>query len=180
MGVIAKPHTFSPNTTISSSQMNANFDTIYNDYNGGIAAANLASNAVTTAKIADLNVTTAKIANDAINAAKLLNGVVRARQGGTTGDATWATVGSSNTDVSDKDVFIQVGSRAINATPTTITFPNAYTQVPIVFATTYLPTTSNAFTQITAVTTTNFSMRMFTDVGAPTTTEFAFWMAIGQ
>ena len=31
MGIIAKPNTFSPSTTISSSQVNANFDTIYND-----------------------------------------------------------------------------------------------------------------------------------------------------
>lgn len=79
MSVIALPYTFSPNTTISSSQVNSNFTTIVNDYNGGIAAANLASNAVTTAKIADSNVTTAKIADDAITAAKL----------------DWATTGGS-------------------------------------------------------------------------------------
>lgn len=71
MSVIAKPYTFSPNTTISSSQVNANFDTLYNDYNGGIAAANLATGAVTTAKIADSNVTTAKIADDNVTAAKI-------------------------------------------------------------------------------------------------------------
>lgn len=71
MSVIAKPYTFSPNTTASSSQVNSNFDTLYNDYNGGISAANLATDAVTTAKIADSNVTTAKIADDAVTAAKL-------------------------------------------------------------------------------------------------------------
>lgn len=70
---VSKPHTFSPSTAIASSQVNSNFDTLYNDYNGGISAANLASNAVTTAKIADSNVTTAKIADDAVTPAKWTN-----------------------------------------------------------------------------------------------------------
>lgn len=70
MSSISKPSTFSSSTTISSSEVNDNFDTIYNDYNGGISAANLASNAVTTAKITDSNVTTAKIADDAVTDAK--------------------------------------------------------------------------------------------------------------
>lgn len=71
MTTISKPNTFSANTTIASSEINANFDTIYNDYNGSISAVNLASGAVTTAKIADSNVTTAKVANDAITATKI-------------------------------------------------------------------------------------------------------------
>lgn len=71
MSIINKPNTFSPNTSISSSQVNSNFDTLYNDYNGSISAANLASNSVTTAKIADANVTTAKIADSNVTTAKL-------------------------------------------------------------------------------------------------------------
>lgn len=71
MGTISKPNNFSANTTISSSQVNANFDTIYNEFNGNIAAANLASNAVTTAKISDSNVTTAKIADSNVTTAKI-------------------------------------------------------------------------------------------------------------
>ena len=77
MSIVNKPFTFSPNTSISSSQMNSNFDDLYDDYNGGISAANLANNAVTTDKIADDNVTAAKIADGAIDAAAKLNtGVV--------------------------------------------------------------------------------------------------------
>jgi hypothetical protein len=71
MSNIAKPYTFSANTVISSSQMNSNFDTIYNDYNGSIGASNLATDAVTPAKIADSNVTTAKINADAVTATKI-------------------------------------------------------------------------------------------------------------
>lgn len=71
MSTISKPHTFSPNTTISSSQMNSNFDTLYNDYNGGINASNLASSSVSTAKIADSAVTTDKINDGAVTNEKL-------------------------------------------------------------------------------------------------------------
>lgn len=78
MSTVNKPFTFSPNTTASSSQVNDNFDTIYNEFNGSISAANLASNAVTTAKITDSNVTTAKIADDAVTTAKLANEAVTA------------------------------------------------------------------------------------------------------
>lgn len=78
MSVLAKPYTFSPNTTISSSQVNANFDTLYNDYNGSISAVNLATGAVTTAKIADSNVTTAKIADSNVTTAKIADDNVNA------------------------------------------------------------------------------------------------------
>lgn len=53
---------FAAATTIVASEMNADLNTIYNEFNGSIAAANLASNAVTTAKILDANVTLAKLA----------------------------------------------------------------------------------------------------------------------
>ena len=52
MSNLSKPYTFSSNTTASSSEVNANFDTLYNDYNGGISAVNLAAGAVTSAKLA--------------------------------------------------------------------------------------------------------------------------------
>lgn len=106
MGTIAIPNTFSPNTVISSSQVNANFSTIYNEFNGSIAAANLASDSVVTAKIADSNVTTAKLADAAITPAKLIAGT------GTSWvwqdwTPTWAnfTVGSST----QNNKFVQIG-----------------------------------------------------------------------
>lgn len=74
MSIISKPNTFTDNTTAEASEVNDNFDTIYNDYNGGISAANLATDAVTTGKIADSNVTTAKIADSAVTSAKVAAG----------------------------------------------------------------------------------------------------------
>lgn len=76
MGVINIPVTFSADTTISSSDVNLNFSTIYSEFNGNIAAANLAASAVTTSKIADANVTTAKLADGNVTTAKLANGAV--------------------------------------------------------------------------------------------------------
>ncbi len=101
MGVISKPNTFSPNTTMSSSQVNSNFDTIYNEFNGNIAAANLATGAVTTAKIADSNVTTAKIADSNVTTAKIADGAVtpEKRAGGyAVGTFSWTT-GTGNLSV---------------------------------------------------------------------------------
>lgn len=110
MSTINKPHEFSPNTTASSSQVNDNFDTIYNEFNGSISAANLASNAVTTAKITDSNVTTAKIADTAVTAAKTNFG----------GDYTTSEVDTGFTWVDGKTIY--------KKTVSTGALPNATTK----------------------------------------------------
>lgn len=71
MSTVSKPNTFSANTVISPSEVNSNFDTIYNEFNGNISAANLATSAVSTAKVADSAVTTAKINDLAVTTAKI-------------------------------------------------------------------------------------------------------------
>lgn len=48
---------------VTAASVNNQVNTIVNDYNGGITASNLASNAVTTVKITDANVTPAKWTN---------------------------------------------------------------------------------------------------------------------
>lgn len=45
MSLISLPYVFSTGNTIIASQHNSNFQTIYNDYNGNITAANIASGA---------------------------------------------------------------------------------------------------------------------------------------
>src|SRR3990167_5721731 len=45
MASITKPNTFTAGTIIVASEHNANFDTIYNDYNGNITNANVSSSA---------------------------------------------------------------------------------------------------------------------------------------
>jgi len=76
MGTISKPNTFTDATPAEASEVNDNFDAIYNEFNGNISAANLATNAITTAKISDSNVTTAKIADSNVTTAKIADGNV--------------------------------------------------------------------------------------------------------
>lgn len=108
MSSISKPNTFSANTTISSSEVNANFDTIYNAFNGSVDAANLASGAVTTAKIADSNVTTAKIADSNVTTAKIADSNVTTAKMGSR-DGFFATV-ASQTFTSGVTAIVQCGT----------------------------------------------------------------------
>lgn len=61
MGLIAFSN-INDGTTIDASDVNTPFNTIYNDYNGGISSANLAASSVGTTQLIDANVTSAKVA----------------------------------------------------------------------------------------------------------------------
>ena len=87
MSTIVLPYTFSPNTSASSSEVNSNFQTIFNDYNGGISAANLATDSVTTSKITDGNVTAAKIATNSITVTQM----AASMGAGTGGAGAWVS-----------------------------------------------------------------------------------------
>jgi hypothetical protein len=58
-------------TAPDASQVNNPLNTIYDEFNGNITSANLASNAVTTNKVQDSAITTAKIDDGAVTTAKL-------------------------------------------------------------------------------------------------------------
>lgn len=67
MTLIIKQHTFSPGGTILSAEHNTNYDTIYDDYNGNITNANIASGAaITDDKLAQIT-SSSKIAASAMN-----------------------------------------------------------------------------------------------------------------
>ena len=190
MAIVNKPNTFSGNTTISSSEVNSNFDTLYNEFNGSISSANLVDDAVTAAKLADNAVVTAnissdavtatKIADDAVTAAKLAKGMIKNRRGGTSGDASWGSNGTTNTDTSAKAVFFQCGSCAVTSVDMLVSFPESYTYPPIVVATTNSAGSSNAFAIVNGVSTTGFNIRTITDGGSGSTTEGVYWLAMGQ
>lgn len=46
MATISKPNTFSDDTPAEPSEINANFDTIYDEFNGGISAENVVPNSI--------------------------------------------------------------------------------------------------------------------------------------
>lgn len=81
MALINRPNTYTNATPAVASQVNDDLDTIYDEFNGAIDSANLATDAVatakiaasavTTVKIADLNVTTGKLAANSVTSAKL-------------------------------------------------------------------------------------------------------------
>lgn len=187
MGVINKPYTYSANTTISSSKVNANEDTIYNEFNGSISAANLASDAVTTAKIADSNVTTAKIADDAVTpakiasdavtAAKMLHGLIKGRVGG---DASaWGTTGTTGYDTSANNVLIQTGSVATSSgAAATVTFQTAFSQNPVIIGSQQGSTTSRAWFSVDSSSASSFTCSLIKSDNTRYTGS-ASWVAIG-
>lgn len=72
MGVVAIPNTFSNGSIFDAPQVNTNFSTIYNEFNGNIDNANIKSGAnIDAAKLLNASVLTAKIADLAITDAKL-------------------------------------------------------------------------------------------------------------
>jgi hypothetical protein len=83
-------------TDILASEADADFDTIYAAWNGGITTAELGDGAVTTPKLADLNVTTGKLANLAVTTGKLAIGAASPSSQAVVFPANWnsATYGS--------------------------------------------------------------------------------------
>lgn len=132
---------------------------------------------VTTAAISDEAVSGAKIANTTIPDIKLLNGKVKHRQGGS--PSNWTTVGTTNYNTSAENVKIQVGSVYNNASPKTITFPEAFTQPPIVLAQVASVNVNACFVVAVSITTTNFACQVYTDAGATNSAQDVRWIAIG-
>jgi hypothetical protein len=116
MGTIARPNTYTANTTIEPSEVNDDFNTIYNEFNGAISSANLATDAVTTAKIADSNVTTIKIADANVTVDKM----AATMGAGTAGTGAWDswTPTLSGITIGNGTVvakYIQIGKTVIAA-----------------------------------------------------------------
>lgn len=125
-------------------------------------------------------VQTQDVTAKAITDALLVNGKVAQRQGGTTGDNDWTTSGTSNTDTSAKAILIQVGSNTTNAvSDTTITFPTAFTQKPLVFLSHLLINSDPLFFIVVSVSTTTCVIRCTNNADGRNAEPF-FWMAVGQ
>jgi hypothetical protein len=77
---------------ILASEADADLDTIYAAWNGGVATANLIDGSVTTAKIANLNVTTAKLADANVTAGKLAPGAAMWQRVAAQGPASGVTL----------------------------------------------------------------------------------------
>lgn len=114
-----------------------------------------------------------------LKAAQMFKGMVYRRQGGTTGDATYVTKGTSNTDTSAKDIFLQIGAVGLSTvgTDVAVTFPVAYNFAPNVIAGVASATSANVACAVKDVTTTGFNIRSTSGDGS---SETANWQAYGQ
>lgn len=98
MAIISIPFTFSVGAVIVASQHNSNFTTIYNDYNGNITTVNLsASAAIVDTQLAQIT-TAGKVSGAALITLGSIpsgSGTIPAKNGGTGGDMSAATVGAA-------------------------------------------------------------------------------------
>lgn len=112
--------------------------------------------------------------------ASVIGGLVVQRQGGTTGAAnSWLTPGTSNTSLSSTAVTIQVGSIQLSGTSgtdVTVTFPQSFTQVPIVVATVASANSVNESAAVNTITASSFKARCIVTGGSG---ETCTWIAIG-
>lgn len=97
MSLISKPYTFTLGATIVASEHNANFDTIYSDYNGGVTNANISASAgIADSKLAQLT-TAGKVSGAALVSLGSIptgSGTIPAKNGGTGGDMSTAAQGA--------------------------------------------------------------------------------------
>lgn len=108
-------------------------------------------------------------------------GLVRQRQGGTTGDSSWITRGTSNTDTTAKAVFIQVGSSVLGTAHASvaITFPVAFAQIPwVLTGTSSANSVNDIYATVRDVTITGFNL--YNNSSGNGNNESASWIAIGQ
>ena len=60
-GTITKPHIFVAGTTIKAAEINSDFDTLYNEFNGEIESVNIKDGTIVNADITDLTIADGKI-----------------------------------------------------------------------------------------------------------------------
>ena len=102
---------FANGETLSGTELEADFNTIYTDYNGNIKNANIASNAeIGGTKLGNNTITSAKMLTDTIEIAKMAASAVPKFHVDTSISTTWTT-GTSLTDITNcTDATLTPGS----------------------------------------------------------------------
>ena len=94
-GTVTKPHIFSDGTVISASQVNANFDTLFNLVNGNLTSANIAS--IDASDITTGTIDAARIPN--LDASKITAGTIDSSR-----------IATSTTTASNKIILFEGGT----------------------------------------------------------------------
>jgi hypothetical protein len=129
-----------------------------------------------TQTLTNKTIDASQLINATVTAAKMQNGMIYRRQGGDV--SNWSTVGTTGYDVSASAVRTQVGSaQGSSSTDTTVTFPVAYTQVPLMFGTCQTSASGTAYVSFVSVSATGFTARTFN--GTARLAEVFSWQAVG-
>ncbi len=122
------------------------------------------------------------LGNQTVTGVMMVKGIVYRRQGGVSGDGSWATPGTLNTDVSSKNVVRQAGSVASSsAGEINVVFPVAFLETPNVQATLSSEGSSQGAFMVDAyaISTTGFFFSVW-DVSSARATKNIQWVAEGQ
>lgn len=124
---------------------------------------------------------TTGLVDDAVTSAKLVKGLINQRQGGTTGDNDWTTNGTSNTDTSAKNCFIQCGANNTGAgANVTTTFPVAFAKKPVVLVTSTQGSNGIWVQLDSAASATAFATTSWAATGTVAANITFQWIAVGQ
>lgn len=175
--VISKPYTWAPNTPLPANQLNANFDTIYNNYNGSIADSNIKpAAAIQLSKLAIISTFFDKMATGNVTLGSGITGDANPRVAFTSDG--WLVFGPGTTSPADTGIFrtsagtltvgngnnTALGNMILNTiTANTLTLPSAAAN--LVFAT---PSGSSGPPSFRALTLADFPGGLFNAI-APTT-----------
>lgn len=166
-------------TTPASDDQLAIVDTSANETKR-ISLLNMLSNFVDAVHLKANSVITSKILDDAVTDAKLVYGKVHKRQGGHA--TNFNAAGTTNYDVTG-NVKVQMGIATSTAGEFTVTFPEAFTNIPHVMISQASANGYNGYCRYktSQVTTTQIGGMLFLDSGGNVRAgELIAWVAIGQ
>lgn len=115
-----------------------------------------------------------------VNRGQLTSGLISNRQGGTSGDGSWLSPGTSNTDTSSKQTIVQAGSILSTAADFSVTFPNSFSQIPIVICQVASASSYNGTVRAVTVNQNGFTGRFMDTSWTIRAGETINWIAVGQ
>ncbi len=112
-----------------------------------------------------------------VTPAELAGIPVKKRQGGNSTNPS--SVGTTNYDTSLETWKIQTGVITVTADGMTITFPEAFSQSPIMFGNQFGNVSANCYVRWNSSTTTTASVTIVNPAGSAITGQQISWMAVG-
>ena len=179
MGTIVKPFTFAPGGTVTASELNSDFDTLYTEFNGNIDNANIKAAAnINGAKLAAATIAAGKLASSCIQDGHLdYSSVEVLRSGpnlGGTNGVRMARGGKAFTFVAGTvSVIVTFSTDSDDGNPAFSATPRVTFGIEHAGANTYVP-------KITARTSTSVTVTITSSSGADVSSGTLHWIAMGN